>query len=406
MIPVPLSIIVVSRHRTEALRRCITALMQQDHPNLELIVVADGDAVREVGELGLPIKCVTFDEENISAARNLGLAQAAAEVVAFIDDDAVAEPTWAARIAAPFADAEVTQAGGFVRGRGGLGYQWRALEVDATGVDHVIEVPDGVSLRAGSAARAVKTQGTNSAFRAAALAKIGGFDPAYRFFLEDADVNLRLAAKGGLTAIVPGAEVQHGYEASVRRRSDRVPVSLHDIGASSAVFLRRHVKGNRAARLAEIAAEQRARLVRFMVEGWIEPRDVGRLLATFREGVAAGKARPLGRLEPVETGRAEFLRFPTAGARPGVVLSGWVWQRRALAARARAARQEGRIVTLLTFGPSPRRHLQRFDSEGIWWQDGGVHGRSEPLDRFVRFWRQASRREREIARISRVRPTK
>ena len=36
-----ISVIVVSRHRAEALRRAVLALGQSDHPRLELVVVAD-----------------------------------------------------------------------------------------------------------------------------------------------------------------------------------------------------------------------------------------------------------------------------------------------------------------------------------------------------------------------------
>ena len=45
---------------------------------------------------------------------------------------------------------------------------------------------------------------------------------------------------GFRTAVVPKARVHHGFHASDRRRSDRVPTTLHEIGASSMVFLRRH----------------------------------------------------------------------------------------------------------------------------------------------------------------------
>ncbi len=112
--------IVVSRHRPQALLRCITALTQQDHPNFEVIIVADPDAITQVKALNLALKCVSFDEANISAARNAGLTMAAAPVVAFIDDDAVAEPTWLTRLAAAFADPQVVASTGFVRGRNGI----------------------------------------------------------------------------------------------------------------------------------------------------------------------------------------------------------------------------------------------------------------------------------------------
>ena len=67
------SVIVVSRHRAAALRRCLLALAQQDHPKFEVVVVADPAGVAAAQTLGLRLKILPFDEANISAARNLGL---------------------------------------------------------------------------------------------------------------------------------------------------------------------------------------------------------------------------------------------------------------------------------------------------------------------------------------------
>ena len=39
------SVIVVSRHRAAALTRCLTGLAQLDHPDFEVIVVADRKSV-------------------------------------------------------------------------------------------------------------------------------------------------------------------------------------------------------------------------------------------------------------------------------------------------------------------------------------------------------------------------
>ena len=403
-----LSVIVVSRHRSAALTRCLLGLSQQDYPMTEVIVVADPKGLSAVTAQGFGVKHVPFDQANISAARNAGLAVAAGEVVAFIDDDAVPEPTWASRLIAPFADGAVVAATGFVRGRNGISFQWTASEVDTTAQDHPLLVPaDQTSLHRGTAQRAVKTQGTNCAFRNADLRAIGGFDPAYRFYLDEADVNLRLAGRG-LTAVVPLAQVHHGFAASARRRPDRVPVSLFDIGASVAVFLRRHaperIAGGQIAQAGGwLLAEQRQRLLGHMVAGRLEPREVGHLLAGLSEGWADGMTRRLDALPPIPASTAPFLPLAGLGPRQGYVIAGRSWQRRRLVAKARKAVAKGGVVTLLIFAPGVRRHWHRFESEGFWLQTGGLWGKSE-RDSLPTFGRLTQRVQYEVARLSWIRP--
>lgn len=116
--PVAVSVVVVSRGRPGDLLCCLGALAQQTHPRFEVVVVADPAGLAAVGRSGLAgrLKTVGFDRPNISEARNLGIAASAGAVVAFIDDDAVAEPGWLKALALPFADPEVAAAGGYVRG--------------------------------------------------------------------------------------------------------------------------------------------------------------------------------------------------------------------------------------------------------------------------------------------------
>ena len=392
------SVIVVSRHRAAALMRCIVALTQQDHPQFEVIVVADPDAVGQVETLGLPLKCVVFDEANISAARNAGLAAAAAPVVAFIDDDAVAEPTWLSRLAKAFDDIRVTASTGFIRGRNGISYQWQASEVDHLGQDHPLSVTDPV-LRANTAQRAVKTQGTNCAFRRADLLQIGGFDPAYRFYLDEADVNLRLP---GMTAIIPDAQVHHGYLASSRRAANRVPLSLHDIAASTAIFLRRHApEANFDEALKALSLRESARIAEHRRAGRINAAAELALLSSLTQGWAEGLARPLSALPALVTHPPPLQPLHT-GPRPGRILSGRFWQRRRLLAEAAANRDCITTVVLLT--PTARPHRHSFQPEGYWLQTGGIFGQS--LRQGARF-RLISFRKRvaeEAARLARYRP--
>lgn len=401
--PITLSVIVVSRGRPAELALCLRALTQQDHPQIEVIVVADPGGLAAAAPFA--VKPIAFDEANISAARNAGLAQAAGDVVAFIDDDAVAEPSWAGRLAAPLADPQVVAATGYTRGRNGISWQWMASGVDATGFDHPLPPVRETVLHPGQSHRAVKPVGTNCAFRRAALLQVGGFDPAYRFYLEDADIGLRLAALGK-TAVVPGAVVHHAFAASDRRRADRVPTDLHQIGASARVFLRRHADPAQwPVAMERLRAEQAARLRRLQAAGQIDTAEVARLSATLEAGLAEGAVRDLPALLPLnQTAPTPFRPLPGTGPRPGRVIAGRIWQAGRLRRTAAEAAGRGEIVTLFLFGPSPRKHRHRYRAEGFWEQSGGLFGPSNRDQPRLSWWRLDRRVAFECARIGDVRP--
>ncbi len=404
MTALPTSVIVVSRHRPDALMRCLVGLAQQDHPQFEIIVVADPAAIAAAQQMGLTIKTVIFDQANISAARNAGLGLAAAPVVAFIDDDAVAEPTWLLRLTAPFADQNVIAATGFIRGRNGISFQWKACLVDAMGQDHPLDITS-TTLMAGTSRQAVKTVGTNCAFRRDALLRIGGFDPSYRFFLDEADVNLRMAGLG-LTAIVPNAQVHHGYAASDRRRADRVPLSLYDIAASSAIFLRRHApQADLTTALAALTQREAARAKHHLVAGRIGTDEVVALMTSLHAGWAEGLQHVLPPLTALPHINASFAAMPGTGPRVGIVIAGRIWQRNGLIRQAMAAVADGKIVTVICLSPSVRAHQMQFQSAGFWLQTGGLFGRSVRQGSRIRLVGFRRRIAQEVARIANLRPT-
>ncbi|KIQ70995.1 putative glycosyltransferase [Wenxinia marina DSM 24838] len=397
---------MVSRGRPDALVRCLRGLSQLTYRPFEVVVVADPAGMQAVSAApwAARARLVPFDIPNISAARNAGIEAAAGEIVAFIDDDAVPEPTWLTALAAPFAEPAVTVAGGPVRGRNGISWQWRARDILATGESVPRTEPGGVEILAGSAGRAPKTEGTNMAVRRQTLAAAGGFDPAFRFYLDEADLNLRLAAAGGLTAWVPAAEVHHGYLASDRRGADRTPRDLTQIGASLAAFLLRHApRTDLAAAHASERLAQRRRLLGHMVAGRLEPRDVARLLAGFDAGWADGATRtPVPR--PALAGAAgPFRPFLDGPPRPPRIMAGRSVRARAHLSRARAVAADGTPVSLFLFSPTLRYHTVRFDPAGVWIQQGGLFGRAERSEQVWKMWRFGSRLSKEAARVARVR---
>lgn len=401
------SVIVVSRERPDLLRRCLTGVGQLCYPDFEIVVVADRTGCEAVAAMGWAerVKLIRFDEANISAARNLGIAAAAGSIVAFIDDDAVPEPTWLTHLAAPFGAPEVIATGGYVLGRNGISFQWRGHLATRTGgriaLPHVDTDPFTPKAASG---QAVMTEGTNSAFRRDTLAGIGGFDPAFRFYLDETDVNMRLADGRGDTVLVPLAQVHHGYAASARRGHDRAPKDLTEIGASTAVFLRKHApETDHPSALAALRGERRKSLLAYMIDGRLEPRDVRRLLASLEAGIDAGMSRAIAPLAPIGAPTVPFLRFTASLSGRSRHISGRHRHRRALKQEAARLVAAGNIVTVFRFGPTPRAHRVQFVEGGWWEQTGGLFGRAERSGPRFRPARFAERVRGEWARVAKLR---
>lgn len=95
----PISAIICTHNRDQYLGRAIDSLLAQDFPDYEIIVVdnASSDRTREVVEERLPssrLKYVYEGVTGLSVARNTGAATASGEILAYLDDDAVASPQW------------------------------------------------------------------------------------------------------------------------------------------------------------------------------------------------------------------------------------------------------------------------------------------------------------------------
>jgi|GEM_PF-2780597 len=96
---VPLSVIIVSEmRRMDDIHACLQSLVEQeDHRLFEIILVTYGDAHIDLDtwiEQGLDIRMHRVRENNYCVKRNAGARKAKGDIVAYIDDDTILQPTW------------------------------------------------------------------------------------------------------------------------------------------------------------------------------------------------------------------------------------------------------------------------------------------------------------------------
>jgi len=115
-----ISVVVITRNRAEWLKDALQSLTRQSRQPDEVVVVDNasedhtGDIVRDFsGELN--IKYVYEAVRGIPRARNAGVRNAAGDIIAFMDDDCVADRDWLKYIEVPFVkDPNVGVVGGEV----------------------------------------------------------------------------------------------------------------------------------------------------------------------------------------------------------------------------------------------------------------------------------------------------
>lgn len=173
--------VVCTRDRPEVLDRCLVSLRSQRLLPVEVIVVdnAPSDArAREIaGRHGA--RYVLEPALGLSRARNRGAAVATGEVVAYLDDDAIAEPEWVSALSAPFVDPSVGVVTGRCLGiekgsssaiRAAMERFW-ATGAEAFRVDRESIRWQELSIGGGAGV------GMNMAFRRSSFAGWRGFDP-------------------------------------------------------------------------------------------------------------------------------------------------------------------------------------------------------------------------------------
>ncbi|WP_252698655.1 glucosyl-dolichyl phosphate glucuronosyltransferase [Natronosalvus vescus] len=106
--------------RYEVFSACVESALEQTYEPLEIVIVVDGneevfDRVREdFGDCDEVVLHCNDANQGISYSRTKGAKIATGDVVAFIDDDAVAEPDWVAELVRVYEETDAIAVGGHV----------------------------------------------------------------------------------------------------------------------------------------------------------------------------------------------------------------------------------------------------------------------------------------------------
>jgi len=290
------SVVICTYNRKEALRVTLEALKYLRYSEFEVVVVLGPctDGSEEMLAAYLPdIKLTHCDITNLSKARNIGIAQASGDIVAFLDDDGIPEPDWLDKLVRGYRRPDVGGVGGFIRNHTGLLFQAQVVVCDRYGDNQGFPNPEvAQAVHRPGTRRYFSLTGCNSSFRRSVLEEIGGFDEEYAYFLDETDVCLRVVEAGYDLEMAGAAQVLHKYAASHLRNAERLPTSLYYPARSKAYFCMKFaLPGDEAAarqRVASYQAETSGDMRTLHLAGQIDAATRDRLIQELEKGVEDG----------------------------------------------------------------------------------------------------------------------
>lgn len=207
------SVVIATYNRPEYVRTCLEHLSEQTHPPIQIIVVDSSPDERTLDVIE-DFQGVSYLRNNLgightATSRAIGMASAKGDVVAFIDDDAFAEPAWLEEILNRYTEPDVGAVGGRARND--------QPGEESEGLDRIgLLRPDG-TLTGNFAAdprRDVEVDhllGANMSVRRSAVELVGGIHDHFpgTCLREETDIVLRLARAGYRVLYTPEAVVLH-----------------------------------------------------------------------------------------------------------------------------------------------------------------------------------------------------
>jgi glycosyltransferase involved in cell wall biosynthesis len=209
---VDISVVVCTKDRAEALRRCLAAIFKINFDQCWEVIVVDNssndDTPRVIAEMEhlspVPFRSLVERHPGNSAGRNAAIDIARGEVVFFTDDDCIVDCNVLREVWRIFADRRTGFAGGRI-----LLFNPNDYPISLMEESRRIEIPPGSMVYPGL------VQGSNMAFRRKALIELGGFDPLFGagavFAGEDLELATRASMQGWHGGYFPGPTVYHDH---------------------------------------------------------------------------------------------------------------------------------------------------------------------------------------------------
>ncbi len=202
------SVVVCAYNAADTLDDNLASLENLTYPNYEILLVNDGskDGTGEVARKYRRVRVIDTPNQGLSAARNVGLAEATGDIVAYTDADTRVDRDWLTFLVQPFLTSDVVGSGGP-----------NVVPPDDPPIAQCIaRAPGGPAHVLLDDRTAEHVPGCNMAFRRDALLAIGGFNPIYLRAGDDVDVCWRLQARGWKIGFASSALVWHHHRASVK----------------------------------------------------------------------------------------------------------------------------------------------------------------------------------------------
>ncbi len=228
-----ISVVIPVYNSPDTIEKCLNSVLAQDHPAFEIIIVDDGstDTTPDICASFKEVKVIRSERGGPSRARNVGVAAARGDLVAFTDSDCIAERDWLIELERGFTGPQVAGVGGDQKSPDDETELGKNIQEFFKTIGFVTGyIKTGATMR-----ETDHNPSCNSIYRKSVLDEVSGFDETL-FPGEDVDLDLRITRRGFKLIYNPRACVGH-YRPRTYRSFARM---MRRYGACQAWLVKRY----------------------------------------------------------------------------------------------------------------------------------------------------------------------